>query len=144
MKLLIEEAGKFYSAEAKAAGVDLHLSLSDLPSVEVDPTRIREILGNLLTNAIHNTVRGGKIEVRTAIISTETKNELQVVINDTGRGIPIKDLPHIFERYYKSSDSGGMGLGLAIVKTLVEAHGGRIVAASEPGQGTRIVFTIPV
>ena len=141
---LVEVTVKPYLAEAKAAGIDLELSFTNVPSVDVDPIRIREVLGILLTNSIHNTSHGGRIEVGTSIINGPSKNQIQVVIKDTGRGIPIQDLPHIFERYYKASDSGGMGLGLAIAKTLVEAHGGQIAAESEPGYGTRIVFTIPI
>jgi signal transduction histidine kinase len=140
---LIQEAVNSYSAEARAAGINFKLSLTDFPSAEVDPIRVQEILGNLLANAIHNTASGGRIEVGTSMSNTLSNNEIQIVIADTGRGIPVQDLPYIFERYYKSGDSGGMGLGLAIVKTLVEAHGGRITAASKPGKGTRIVFTIP-
>jgi signal transduction histidine kinase len=65
-----------------------------------------------------------------------------VAVEDDGPGIPPADLSHVFERFYKSSDSGGMGLGLAIAKVLVEAHGGKIRAESEMGQGTRISFTL--
>jgi signal transduction histidine kinase len=64
-------------------------------------------------------------------------------VADTGPGIPAEDLPHVFDRFYKSHDSGGMGLGLSIAKTLVELHGGTIEAASEVGQGTTVRFHIP-
>jgi signal transduction histidine kinase len=64
-------------------------------------------------------------------------------VTDDGPGIPAQDLPHIFERFYKSSDSGGMGLGLSIAKYLVEAHGGGIGADSGHGNGTTISFTLP-
>jgi signal transduction histidine kinase len=66
-----------------------------------------------------------------------------VFVQDSGPGIDPSDLPHVFERFYKSSDSGGMGLGLSIAKYLVEAHGGKIWAESEAGKGTRISFTLP-
>jgi signal transduction histidine kinase len=67
-----------------------------------------------------------------------------VTVSDTGRGIAAQDLPHIFERYTKSSDSRGSGLGLAIAKDLVEAHGGTIAAESRIAQGTSIIFTLPL
>jgi signal transduction histidine kinase len=66
-----------------------------------------------------------------------------ISVQDSGQGIDPSDLDHIFDRFYKSSDSGGMGLGLSIAKYLVEAHGGKIWAESEPGQGTKISFTLP-
>ena len=69
---------------------------------------------------------------------------MAVTVSDTGRGIAPPDLPHIFDRYTKSSDSRGSGLGLAIAKDLVEAHGGKITAQSEVNQGTTITFTLPV
>ncbi len=68
---------------------------------------------------------------------------MTIFVQDSGPGIPSSDLPHIFDRFYKSSDSGGMGLGLSIAKYLVEAHGGKIWAESEVGKGTRILFTLP-
>jgi signal transduction histidine kinase len=67
-----------------------------------------------------------------------------ISVEDSGAGIESVDLPHIFERFYKSSDSGGMGLGLSIAKYLVEAHGGKIWAESEVGEGTKISFTLPL
>jgi signal transduction histidine kinase len=66
-----------------------------------------------------------------------------ISVEDSGAGIPSTDLPHVFERFYKSSDSGGMGLGLSIAKYLVETHGGKIWAESEVGKGSKISFIIP-
>jgi signal transduction histidine kinase len=66
-----------------------------------------------------------------------------VAVTDTGPGIDPRDLPHVFDRFVKSADSGGAGLGLAIARSLVEAHGGRITAASRPGQGTTMRFVLP-
>jgi signal transduction histidine kinase len=66
-----------------------------------------------------------------------------ISIQDNGPGIDADILPHVFDRFYKSSDSGGMGLGLSIAKYLVEAHGGKIWAESEPGKGATISFTLP-
>jgi histidine kinase len=66
-----------------------------------------------------------------------------ISIQDSGAGIETTDLPHVFERFYKSSDSGGMGLGLAIAKYIVEAHGGKIWAESEIGKSTKISYSLP-
>jgi len=73
-----------------------------------------------------------------------TARRVRVSVQDSGSGIAPADLPHIFDRFYKSADSRGSGLGLAIAKSLVAAHGGEIGAESEPGKGTTITFTIPV
>ena len=84
-------------------------------------------------------------------MTTDVKSARKVVfaVTDTGTGIPSEALPHIFERFYRvdrsrSRADGGTGLGLAIAKQLVEAHGGRIWAASEPGQGTQLSFALPL
>ncbi len=68
---------------------------------------------------------------------------MTISVQDNGPGIEASDLPHVFDRFYKSSDSGGMGLGLSIAKYLVEAHGGKIWAESEIGKGTKISFALP-
>ena len=72
-----------------------------------------------------------------------TERSLTISIEDSGPGIEPHILPHVFEQFYKSSDSGGMGLGLSIAKYLVEAHNGKIWAESEAGKGTKITFTFP-
>jgi signal transduction histidine kinase len=74
---------------------------------------------------------------------TGGERSVTVFVQDSGPGIDPSALPHIFDRFYKSSDSGGMGLGLSIARYLVEAHGGEIRAESETGKGTRISFTLP-
>jgi signal transduction histidine kinase len=114
-----------------------------LPRVEADLPRIREILGNLISNALRNTPPGGRILIgcrRTA----PNADRIEFRVDDNGRGIPPDLLPHVFDRYVKSVDSGGTGLGLAIAKRLVEAHGGGISAESEPGKSTSIRFWIPL
>jgi signal transduction histidine kinase len=100
---------------------------------------VREILTNLVSNAMRYTPAGGAvgIEVRGA------GSQVEVTVRDTGTGIAPDAVAGIFDRFSKSTDSPGAGLGLAIAKGLVEAHGGAIRAESVPGQGTRIVFTLP-
>jgi signal transduction histidine kinase len=89
------------------------------------------------------TPRGGEVKVSVTESSSGPERAITISVEDNGPGIESKDLPHIFDRFYKSSDSGGMGLGLSIAKYLVEAHGGKIWAESEMGKGTKISFALP-
>ncbi len=137
---LIHEAIAAFQSSADSAGVQLRVDTqADLPQLEADPLRLRQVLSNLIANALRYTSRGGQIQVR-AIVAPPDR--VTVSVSDTGRGIAPDDLPHIFDRFYKSSDSRGTGLGLAIAKNLVIAHGGDISAQSTPGQGTTISFTL--
>jgi len=102
--------------------------------------RVRQVLANLLDNALRHTPREGSIRV-------EVRPEGRAVlfrVADTGRGIPPEALPHVFDRFWKSADSGGSGLGLAIARGLIETHGGQIRADSVVGRGTVVSFTLPV
>jgi two-component system, OmpR family, sensor histidine kinase BaeS len=111
-----------------------------LPELEVDPVRIRQVLENLVSNALRYTPDGGAVR----ITATRAGNKVRVTVEDTGRGMTQEDADRMFERFVKSADSGGSGLGLAIAKGLVEAHGGTISAISTPGVGTSVTFTLPV
>jgi two-component system, OmpR family, sensor histidine kinase BaeS len=139
--LLINEVIASFRGQAQSAGVSLSVETApDLPQLEIDPARIRQVLINLIANALRYTEGGGSIGVQ-----CESKDKIiEVTVSDTGRGIAAEDLPHIFDRYTKSSDSRGSGLGLAIARDLIEAHGGTISAQSTLGQGTIITFTLPV
>jgi two-component system, OmpR family, phosphate regulon sensor histidine kinase PhoR len=113
---------------------------SDAAVLNVDPDALRQILTNLLDNSLRYSSPGGRITVRTEVAN----GGIALRVEDTGSGIPHEHLSRIFERFYRadasrSRDEGGTGLGLAIVKHLVEAHGGRVSAESERGQGTAIV-----
>jgi signal transduction histidine kinase len=141
LALLLRETQAAFQAQAEAAGVALTVEMVDaLPTLEIDPGRIRQVLSNLVANALRYTPAGGQITLRGKV---EAKN-IVLEVQDTGPGIPPQDLPHIFERFYKSTDSGGMGLGLAIAKHLVAAHGGSIAAENAPGRGTIIRILLPV
>jgi two-component system phosphate regulon sensor histidine kinase PhoR len=112
--------------------------------MEADKDRLRQILLNLVTNAIAYTPDKGRIEI--SLI--ERENELDLIVSDTGIGISEKDLPRIFERFYRvdkarSRQSGGTGLGLAIVKHLVESYHGKIRVESEEGKGSTFIVTLP-
>jgi signal transduction histidine kinase len=134
--------------QPKAAVKNIVLSAfltSPLSPVNVDAQRIRQVLNNLLENAIAHTPAKGKIDV----IAREEGGMVFVTITDTGEGIPPNDLPMIFERFYRVDKSrtrttGGSGLGLTIVKRLVEAHGGTIRVMSTVGKGTSFTFSLPV
>ena len=106
---------------------------------DVDPLRIREVLTNLVANAIRHTPADGRIEVAIA----EAERHVTITVTDTGEGIAADMLPRLFDRFYKGADSRGSGLGLAIAKGIVTAHGGEISAESRPGQGTTIRLTLP-
>jgi len=143
---IVNRATEAARAQAAAKGIVLQSDLpEELPLLDVDPQRIGQVLGNLLTNALTHTPSGGKV-----IIAARAKqSEVEVSVSDTGEGIPPEDLPYIFERFYRADKSrsrvtGGTGLGLSIARQLVEAHGGRIEVESEVGQGTVFTFTLPV
>jgi signal transduction histidine kinase len=139
--LLINEVIISFRGQAQSGGVNLSVEASpDLPLIEIDPARIRQVLTNLIANALRYISADGSISVQCKL----NDKLITVTVSDTGRGIAEQDLPHIFERYTKSSDSRGSGLGLAIAKDLVEAHGGTITAQSEANHGTTIAFTLPV
>lgn len=113
-------------------------------TVHADRTALEQILLNLVENALRHTPEGGRIAIET----TPSENGVQVIVKDTGSGIPPEHLPRIFERFYRadagrSRESGGTGLGLAIVRHLVEAHDGSVRAESEVGAGTTIRVFFP-
>jgi signal transduction histidine kinase len=111
----------------------------NLPAIEADPVRIRQVLLNLLANAVRHTPSEGEI----AVAVEEDPRQLLIRVRDTGSGIAPEDLPRIFERFQKGSDSRGSGLGLAIARKLVLAHEGNIGIESELGKGTTVTVTLP-
>ncbi len=133
------------SGAASAAGVTLDVEIA--PGAEtawVDPTALRQMLGNLVDNAVRHAPAGRVV----VFAAPAAAGAVAVGVRDTGIGIPPEHLPRIFERFYRvdparSRDAGGTGLGLAIVRHLVEAHGGRVRAESAVGRGTTIVATFP-
>jgi len=136
---LARAVAKSFDAQAQAAGVTMPVEVEGAATADVDPVRIREVLTNIVANAMRYTPRGGSVttEVRT------DDRAVTVVVRDTGAGIAPELLPHIFERFTHAPDSPGAGLGLAIAKGMVAAHGGEISAASEPGLGTELRFVLP-
>ena len=111
-----------------------------LPVLDVDVFRMRQVLSNVLTNGLRHTPSGGSVTVS----ADRNADTLSLRIHDTGEGIPPDQLPHIFERFSKSSESQGSGLGLAIARSIVAAHGGKISADSTLGEGTAILISLPL
>jgi signal transduction histidine kinase len=139
--VLIHEVSRSFEAAAQSRGLELSASQDgELPLVDVDPFRIREVLTNLITNALRHTPAGGRI----LITATEDSNRLRVDVEDTGSGIPPEELTRVFDRFAKGADSQGSGLGLAIARNLVAAHGGEISARNRPEGGAAFSFTLPL
>lgn len=141
---LLERAAASYRAQAQEQRIALAVQpAANLPEVDVDPERMAQVLGNLLSNALRYTPVGGAI---TLGAEAET-NTVRLRVRDTGAGITADALPHVFERFYRADPSrqqdGSSGLGLAIAKGIVEAHGGSITVASAPGRGTTFTISLP-
>jgi len=127
-------------------GPELHVRVDhSLPKVSLDPKRIRQVMANILSNALRHTPATGEIWVEVL----QEGGEVELRVTDSGSGIPPEDLPHLFERFYRgdqarSRSEGGSGLGLAIAKQWVEAHGGRIWAENNEQTGARFVVRLPL
>jgi len=146
MPELIRQAVSAVQAKAVDKGISLSMALPDnLPLVYIDFLRIKQVLLNLLENAIVHTPSGGMIKVG----AQEKGDMVEISVTDSGEGIPDGELPNIFERFHRvdksrSRATGGSGLGLTIAKYFVEAHQGKIEVQSEPGKGSRFAFSVPV
>jgi histidine kinase len=132
-------------AESKHVALDLQLA-PHLPRVLADEDRAVQVLTNLVGNALQYTPQQGRVVIR----ARREDGQVQIAVQDTGVGIPLEHLPHIFDRFYRADKSrsrhagGGSGIGLTIARALVEAHGGRIWAESAgDGQGSTFSFTLP-
>jgi signal transduction histidine kinase len=144
-RALLDRLAAAYAPQAVARQIALVVSVGpEAPDVNVDPERMAQVLGNLVTNALRHTPAGGRID-----LSAQAQGKyVTVVVADTGEGMPADVLPHVFDRFYRgvparSQQNGESGLGLAIAKSIVEAHGGTIAAASTPGHGTTFTITLP-
>ncbi len=138
---LLSHVAAAHGARAEASGITLLKQVPDDVQLEADPVRMRQIVGNLVSNAFRHTSAGGTI----TLTAEQTDDHVLLAVRDTGSGIAPEDLPHIFDRFWRAEKSrsrrtGGSGLGLAIVRHLVTAHGGTVTATSDPGAET--VFTL--
>jgi two-component system OmpR family sensor kinase len=137
------------SLAAEAQEVTLIAQLSpELPTGQVDPDRLAQVLRNLIVNALRHTPPGGSVTVSAAPVG----NVIEIAVTDTGEGISAEDLPHVFDRFWRADRArsrderwgGGTGLGLSVAQSLVEAQGGHIWAGSTLGKGSVFRFTVPV
>ncbi len=139
------EAVEEMRPEAQRKHIDLSLSTGAVPRFAVDPIRIAQLLGNLISNAVKFTPDRGKVKVRLRMDGDQAVIE----VADTGIGIPAADLEHIFERFFRTATATreaipGSGLGLTITKAIVEAHNGTISVASDEGRGSTFTIRLPV
>lgn len=144
---LVARAVEPFRVQAQSSRVELTVETApNLPSINVDADRIAQVIRNLLSNALRHTPPGGQV---TVTCGKDKSHNLLVTVADTGEGIPLDDLPFVFDRFYRadksrSRTSGGSGIGLAIVKQLVQAHGGKVWVESQPGRGATIGLLLPL
>lgn len=141
--LINSVVGKLTDNMRASASITTRLPTS-LPDVHVDPDRIKQVITNLLTNALEHTPADGSVIIEAA----DCDQYIKVTVQDTGEGIPPQHLPFVFERFYRADPSrtrrtGGSGIGLAIVKQLTRAHGGDVNVESQLGVGSKFSFTVP-
>ena len=143
--LLVQEQAQRILPLARENGIELDCGVKDQCETLGDATKLQQVFYNIIDNAIKYTPRGGSVHIE---VSRSGRRAI-VRISDTGVGIPEKDLPHVFERFYRvdkarSRETGGTGLGLSIVKQIVLLHGGTIDAASREGEGTTFTVELPI
>jgi signal transduction histidine kinase len=147
MRDLVADAAETAGLLAEAQGVEVTSAVPEVPvPLAIDRQRMRELLLNLVTNAVKYTPAGGSVRIELE----DAGDEVRLKVSDTGIGIAPGDLPHIFDRFWRadparsrSGDRPGVGLGLAITKWIAEAHGGTITVASRPGRGRRSRWRCP-
>lgn len=141
---LVWETGQLYASRAEQAGLSFRVELPGEPvQVQANEAQVRRALGNLLDNAIKFTPEGGEV----CIGVRQACDQAEVWVNDTGIGIPLEDLPHLFNRFHRGRNAvsyPGSGLGLAIIKAIVEGHRGQVSVQTSPGHGTRFDVRLPL
>ncbi|MEW2295514.1 HAMP domain-containing sensor histidine kinase [Streptomyces sp. NPDC006743] len=141
---LLDQVTAAHRVAARTAGVALRTACEDGLCLDADPVRMRQVLGNLVSNALRHTPSGGTV----TLTARADGDEVVLTVTDTGTGIAPEDLPHVFDRFWRAEKSrsrrtGGSGLGLAIVRQLVDAHGGTATAAGELGAGSVFTLRLP-
>jgi two-component system OmpR family sensor kinase len=147
LKPLVQDIYETALILGEGAGVAVNLAFTADVTVMGDPTRLRQLFLNLVTNAIKYTPAGGKVEIGLGV----HPDTVTVAVRDTGIGIAAADVPHIFERFWRAdrarsrlSERGGFGLGLAISQWIAQAHGGTLTASSRLGRGSMFTVTLPI
>ncbi|WP_031467224.1 sensor histidine kinase [Sciscionella sediminilitoris] len=143
VKSIVDQVVAVHRGAAEAEGVELAMRVDGEPDLSADPTRLRQALGNLVSNAVRHTPSGGQV----TLWAREHGEEVLIDVADTGTGIDEEALPHIFDRFWRAEKSrnrggGGSGLGLAITHHLVQAHGGGLAVRSEVGTGTTFTMRL--
>jgi signal transduction histidine kinase len=140
---LVREMGEQFASRAEQAERSFTMSLpEEIVSVQGNETQLRQVITNLLENALKFTPTNGWISLNLENVS----HQVRLAISDSGIGVPLEDLPHLFERFHRgrnASEYPGNGLGLAIVKAIVSAHDGKLTVESQPGEGTSISVSFP-
>jgi two-component system, OmpR family, sensor histidine kinase BaeS len=129
-----------FEPQASTEDVTLATDLEEVPSLSLDARRVRQVIGNLLSNAIRHTPDGGRVTLRVRRIS----GAVELEVADTGAGMDADAATRAFDRFWRAGDAAGAGLGLAIVRDLVRAHGGEVSLESAPGAGTVVRCRFPI
>ena len=140
---VVQEAVALYADEAEDKGLTLQADVSPTLELAADRIRVRQVLANLIENAVKYTGTGGRVDVS----ARETGGAVTTTVRDTGIGISAADLPFVWDRLYRADASRsvrGLGLGLSLVKAIVEAHGGRVEVVSSPGAGSTFSVILPM
>jgi signal transduction histidine kinase len=142
LRSIVEDATRTFGEIAKQRSVNLAKATPSAPVViSGDRVRLQQVLSNVLENALKHTNAGGTIDVRLQSGSRQAT----ITVSDTGEGIPVDVLPHVFEPFRHHGNGGGLGIGLNVSRRLVELHGGQITAHSAgPGTGAAFVLMLPI
>jgi two-component system cell cycle sensor histidine kinase PleC len=143
---VVEDAARLMRGKVQEAGLSLLIDAPDLPDIEADYRGLKQVVLNLISNAVKFTPEGGHIVVA---LSRESGERLRVAVTDTGIGIAAEDLSRLARPFEQvegqhSKMTQGTGLGLALTKSLIELHGGALGIESEPGRGTTVSFGLPI
>ncbi len=144
---VIEDSIEGLSAWAKTKTISVKIKIDQpIPDINIAPNRMIQVFNNLIGNAVKFTPEDGNIIIEVKL--SLGGKEIEVSISDTGSGIPVKDLPTIFDKFYQvarstPADTSGTGIGLAIVKEVIDLHNGKIWAESKEGEGAKFIFTLP-
>ena len=143
---LVGEPLNLITAKLKNSGIQPVVSLADEhPPVEGDRKQLAQVILNLLLNAVEAMPQGGTLTISSTVaVNPESRQEfLQLIVKDTGPGVPEKDRPHLFDPFF-TTKAGGTGLGLSVAYSIIQKHNGRIEVESEFGKGASFILSLPV